>query len=340
MRYLLALFVFFFAQSAYGQGAANTEYNYDVEADMLWMKRVKVNSMGLIGYDGDFCAAKDKVVTTDTLVHDLDREYVARITLLLNPNQGNTMEARFTTPTEFVSDIVRESYGQTQLDCNIALGYFLNANTDNPLPTPVIDFENSDYVDANKAHLHYQSTMYNMELNYWTHATPPRVNYFSVSYALGLRYLSLKEIFRETFYKTASSSFFSVETTSRMWGAQASGAFEINPYSFMTWGIRTTAGILGSNLSRMNHVTDHNGETNLKRRSAHELYHGYLGELELYLKGYFLKRFNWRLGVDGIWLRGAALAPNNINLTEKFTPIKKNENIFFTSWTVGLGLDF
>ncbi|MCF7806796.1 MAG: hypothetical protein K9M07_02220 [Simkaniaceae bacterium] len=318
----------------------NTEFYYDIEGEMLWMKRSKLNTVSLVDYDGYFGEIGTKQVGTQTLVHDLDKQFVGRITAIIKPNQKNLMEGRFTTPAHFVSDVYIEDNQETNIDANIALGYYLNANTSNPLPTPLIDFDNTDYVDANKAHLHYETNMYTMEGNYWTYVTPPRINYFAVAYGFGLRFINVHEIFRETFYQTQASSFFRVQTDNQMWGAQVLGRLEVNPYSFMTWGIRATGAVLGNNISMVNHVTDHNGTTDLKYQSLHELYYGYLGEVETYLTGYFLKRFNWRLGLDGILLRGAALAPPNINLTTKITPIDKDVNIIFLSWTVGLGWDF
>ncbi|MDN3504058.1 MAG: hypothetical protein P0S95_00600 [Rhabdochlamydiaceae bacterium] len=323
----------------FGNNPPATEFDYHFSADLMWMKRVKLGDASLLNYDGTFTST-GKIIGNETLVHGLDREFGTRLSLLMQPSQAMTMEGRAILPIQFVSDIVRESYEKTNVDIDLALGYGLNADDSNPLPTPVIDFQDSDYTVADKGHIHYQTTFWDVEANYWTHVTPPRVNYFSASYAFGLRYLNLQEIFRETLHKGLAASYFRVETRNNMYGGQVSARLEVNPYSFITWGIRGCAGLLGNNVARENHVTDHNGVTDLIKRSDHHFMHGYIGEAEFYVQGYFLRRFNWYLGFDGIWLRGAALAPDNINLTEKITLIFNQENIFLNSWAGGLALSF
>lgn len=331
---------FLMSISVYASYQPPTEFNYHFEGDIMWMRRARLNSIGLIDYDGDFCTDGVNTVGTGTLVHGLDKAFAARLSFLMQPNQNVTMEGRAILPVEFVSDIYRASEGETNVNCTLAEGSYLNVDDDSPLPTSVINSDDSDYVEADKAHAHYQTSFWDIEANYWVHLSPERVNYFSVGWACGLRYLSLQEVFRETFYKDLDASFFRVQTGNDMWGGQAIGKFEVNPYSFLTWGLRFGAGVFANHIKLINHVTDHNAQTNLILRSEHELYQAYLGEGEVYIKGYFLSRLNWYIGFDGLWLRGAALAPNNINLTEKITPINKNENIFINSWIVGLAFSF
>jgi hypothetical protein len=125
-----------------------------------------------------------------------------------------------------------------------------------------------------------------------------------------------------------------------MWGLQGLGYFEMNPYKWLTWGIQLKGGWLGVNLGRQTQMWDNNSTTLLTNRSTHSVNHGWLAEGAIYLKGYFMRNFNWTLVGDGLWIRGAALATNNINLTQKVMPIRTNQNIIFASWGAGLGVDF
>ena len=315
------------------------DYTYHIEGDLYWMKRVKGTGLNVIDYNGPFCDAPNSI-NVNSLVVDMNRQFVGVITVLVKPNNLNTLEAIATTPANFMAEKEAAADDLVNVNCDIALGYFLNANDANPLGTPLIDFSNSDYISADKAKGQYYSTMFTDQLNFWWHVTPERVNYFSVGFAFGLRYLNLNETYKETFYKNTSHSFFNVHCTSDMWGLQGLGVFEVNPYDWLTWGLRFTGGWLGVNLGRNMQVRDYNNAVFLTNRSAHAVNHGWLAEGQIYMNGYFMKRFSWKLAVDGLWVRGAALATNNINLTEKVVPIRTNQNIIFASWVAGLGFDF
>jgi hypothetical protein len=331
------LFLICFLFSAlYGGRVENT---FHIEGDVYWMKRVKGTTLDVIDYGGTFCDS-DQSINVNNIMTDMNRQFVGVITAFVRPNTLNTLEAIATTPANFMGEKSAAANDAVNVNCDIAYGYFLNANDANPLATPLIDFSNTDYTSADKAKGQYYSTMFTDQLNFWWHLTPQRINYFSVGFAFGLRYLNLNETYKETFYKNTSSSFFNVHCTSNMWGIQGLGYFEMNPYKWLTWGIQIKGAWLGVNLGRQTQMWDNNSTTLLTNRSTHSVNHGWLGEGTIYLKGYFMKCFNWTLVGDGLWLRGAALATNNINLTQKVMPIRTNQNIIFASWGAGLGVDF
>lgn len=306
------------------------------------MKRVKGTPVGVIGYGGGTFGESVNTLDASTLVSDMNRQLVGVFTVLMRPNTLNTLEGRFTTPANFTAEEEFAFDGGINITGSTALGLYLNANSDNPLPSPLIsNFNNTDYTDADKAKGRYDSSMFTDELNFFWHMTPEKVNFFSAGFAFGLRYLSLNETYKETFYKDISSSYYKVHCTSNMWGLQGIGLFEMNPYHWLTWGIRLTGGWLGVNLGRNMYMNDHDSTVLLTNRSTHATNHGWLMQANLYIQGSFMRgRFSWRLGVDGLWLRGAALATNNINLTQKIKEIQTNESIIFASWIAGVGVDF
>ena len=320
----------------WGDIEPSSEFNYTLGAELLYMKRSKLQDIPVMQYDGTFGQSDGKVVYLHEVEHELDKEFVPQLTLEIQPNQRHTMEARAQLPARFNSNIEKSVEGKTNVGATIAYGTNLGANENAHL----LDFETTNYVAADKGNVHYTTTMYDLELNYWTYATPPRVNYFSVGYGFGLRYMDQVETFRESFTKGSSLSDFRVDTKNHMFGLQAMGKLEVNPYPFLTWGIRAQVEFFGNAMKVINDVRDYDNTVSLKYRSQRDLYYGYLGELDLYIIGHFLSRFHWKLGFQGLWIKGVALAPSNINLTKKPTDIMLNKNIYYTSWTAGLGFSF
>jgi hypothetical protein len=209
-----------------------------------------------------------------------------------------------------------------------------------PAYNTIINIYDSDYIDADRAKAHYDSRFFTVEGNYWTHWSPRWYNYFSSSFAWGLRYIRFDEMFKTTFYKGSDTSYFYTDTKSNMYGLQAAIDLHIHPYHWLDWGIRLTGGVLASNLALESEVNDYNASVLLTRYTKHDIYYGFLGEIELFIQGRFFRRFYWDLGFDGILIHGGLQAPENVNFTTKDMDLMRNTSTIFQSWYAGLGVDF
>lgn len=202
-----------------------------------------------------------------------------------------------------------------------------------------------DYHDANKMKGVCDTRFWSAEANYWHHVTPRRVNYFSVSWVFGLRYINFNEHFNLLSQTTSSASHYKIETNNRMGGPQLGGDFEGNLGCNFTWGIVAKTGALVNFAENKTRFKDNNNTITLKSYNPSDFNVTFLGEIAPFILFNLSKKVLFKASYELTYLSNVALAMNQITYREDdITDLRNHVNIggFFMYYGayVGFGFDF
>jgi len=165
------------------------------------------------------------------------------------------------------------------------------------------------FVDAETVVARYRSWMQNAELNYWIHVTPQYVNYFSFSWDLGLRFISLEEHFSLEFIRPIAEARYSVKTDNYLYGAQVGAVLEINPNSCWTWSFMAKTAAFANKVKGKISITDPLDEDAPPDQSKSKLFSTGLVEGYAQLAYHISSFLSLHVGYQGFLLFGLALAP-------------------------------
>lgn len=101
----------------------------------------------------------------------------------------------------------------------------------------------NDFNGADTGNAEYSSEFQNCELNYFRYSTPPRMDYFSTAYLLGLRYMSLRESLDVSFTKVENRSSYKVHVMNHIPAVQVGGLFAWNPTKTISWDLIGMVGV-------------------------------------------------------------------------------------------------
>ncbi len=357
---LILILPFVFSE---GFAALEPEYPFNLDVEALWVNRARTPSIGLVDYNDSFCSCEcgGQDYSSKTLISDLDRSLAARITFNARNKFKSTLEVRGTTPFDFQSTKNINSPGSANVGCDLAYGYYYVTINSTPyipifnvnqymkiedvlingvLVSEVVPYYQTDYIEADRIKVDYKNSYFTVEANSWNHMSPRWANYFSSSYGFGLRYFSILDFFKETFFKETNISFFDSHTKNRFFGAQILLDLHIHPYRWLDWGIRMDGGMFASYVRLNFQANDLNGESLLARFSKHRIDYGFFGDLEIFLAMKFLERGYILFNFGGTLIHGIAQAIANINLTTNDFRLHTNGNVVYQFWSIGTGFDF
>ena len=207
-----------------------------------------------------------------------------------------------------------------------------------------------DYCYADSMKGSCNSYYWSGELNYNYHVTPQRVDYFSVSWIAGFRYVNLREYFHLTAYNsncdgaTSSSSYY-IKTNNRMSGVQLGGFLEGNLGYNFTYGVSAIMGAL-VDFDQFNAVfKDVDNTVVLRRNNPSDFNLSFLGELAPYAYFNLSKSVLFKASYIVTYLNNVALAMNQVTFLENqpsnIMNQKRKEGAFmFHGVIIGLGFDF
>lgn len=198
----------------------------------------------------------------------------------------------------------------------------VSANNDLYFPFSNRSFSN-DFNNASRARETYTSQFDNAELNWWHYFTPRRVNYFSFSTILGLRYFKLDETFKLSMTRGANTSSYDVDAVNKLWGGHAGFSLQWNPTCNLSWEMIPRVGAFFNKLSQNTHVRDQNNTSTLAKYTRDGVYATFLGDFVF--KGTYQLgcHFNLHVGYELLYLDGVGVAPDQITFTTDPTLDKK-----------------
>jgi hypothetical protein len=170
-----------------------------------------------------------------------------------------------------------------------------------------------DFQGADAAHAEYVSHFWSVEANYWRHMTPRRVDYFSLSWLLGLRYMDLHESFELAFHKGANKSDYDIHTKNHLFGVQAGLDLQMNPTRRLSWELSAKVGALADWAKQDTFLGDQNNTRVLRDYDATQWHATFLADCFASVAYQCTSYLNVHLGYQMIYLTGLALAPEQID---------------------------
>lgn len=197
------------------------------------------------------------------------------------------------------------------------------------------------FFDANTVVAKYSSSLQNGELNYWIHVTPQYVDYFSFSWDMGLRYISLQEHFSLRFIQPTAEAHYAVKTNNHLYGVQLGAVLEINPTDYWTWTFLVKTAAFANKANDHVLITDPTDANAPPNKSKHKLVPTGLVEGYLQLAFHPFSFLSFHVGYDGFLLFGVALAPEQRALsTSRSIGLRANGQIIVNGFYTGLTLRY
>lgn len=189
-----------------------------------------------------------------------------------------------------------------------------NGNLQFPFHQPSQDI---DYHLANLVQARYKTWFQNGEFTYWYHVTPQRVNYFSFSWDIGLRFIYLPEKFDMGFTRQTNFSTYSIDTYNTLYGVQLGAMLEMNPSRCWTWTfIIKGAGFLNVAKNELL-IKDENNTIIYRDYTKRTWTDSYLIEGFGQLAYHFNRFFSVHFAYQGFLLTGVALAPDQRDVSRR-----------------------
>lgn len=287
MRYKTAVSFALVSSSLAASEDWGLNHHWALTGDVVFMKREELHGHEVA--ERVESSGTHHVLSTKNPLHDFEYEPGLRLDLAYTPDSDRTIDANFLYITEWSGDSERHAHGSLQYP-------FHNTSFTH------------DYVNADKAEAKYHSRFYSAELNYWRHITPRRVDIFSGSWMVGLRYLYLGERCSVEFMKALDKSHYRVRTRNLMGGPQIGGCLEWNPTEHLTWIFDAKFAPLFNRAQQKTFLGDLNDTVVIRNFTKRTNDATFLADLALAVHFQPTSHFNMHLGYQLIYLAGLALA--------------------------------
>jgi hypothetical protein len=199
----------------------------------------------------------------------------------------------------------------------------------------------TDYNTASFVEAKYTSQFQNGEFNYWGHLTPRRINYFSVSWILGGRFIYLKEELNIAYTSGTDISDYRIKTVNLLYGAQGGIVVEVNPGPRWTWTVQMKGAAFLNDASNHVFLGDQNNTLVLRDFTKKRWQGSYVLEGIGSLTYQWAEHLNIHINYQGTLATGFALAPKQL---EKDTGRKRNinvsSNVVLDGFSAGLTFSF
>lgn len=204
------------------------------------------------------------------------------------------------------------------------------------------------YADSMKASC--DSYYWSSEVNYIYHVTPQRVDFFSVSWLFGFRYINFKENFRLKANTAScgdlmSSSAYTIKAKNRIGGVQLGGILEGNLGYNFTYGVPAKMGAMVDFDQYNATFKDFNNTVTLRSNNPSDFNMTFLGEIAPFVLFNLSKNVLFKASYELVYLNNVTLAMNQITFVENqpfntLNQIRKEGAFMFYGFYIGLGFDF
>lgn len=204
---------------------------------------------------------------------------------------------------------------------------------------PSYDYE---FSDASAARAKYHSSFWDIELNYWHHFTPRRVDYFALSGIIGLRYFHWDESFKLEMIRPPDESSYDIRTHNHIFSVQLGLDFEWNPTRYMSWDLIAKFGGMADHADQRTFLGEFDNTVALRDYLRRKWQIGFFGDLAAQLAFQFKEHFNIHFGYEILLFSGVALAPDQIvkKTSHEEKVIKTNGSAYIHGLYAGLTVAF
>lgn len=299
-----------------GVSEGRHHHYFAVEGDYVLLRRANSHGKTLVVTPGGSAA-----ITSGNLIHKMTFEPGFSAALKAFYGVHSTWELRYMGRFRWEG---RKTVMSTQ--------DFSLPNNDNP------DGINSALLTSARAV--YDSDMYTGEINYWRHASPRYIDFFSVSWLMGLRFFNIKEKINVLFGIGQRGLLYQVNTKSRSLGPQAGFSLEYNPYRFFTWGGVIKVGALfnrGRQTTGLFGATRNNAFLDQAVSGSNFAYTAQVyGFTEWRPTKFFTITFNYQV----LYVGAVIVADSQLFFQEGGIKLSSNGNIIYHGATAGIQFNF
>lgn len=313
--------------------------------DFVYMKRTSLHNHSLVKNPNkkqDPCkkCPNHTVIGTEDLIHDFDFEPGYRVAMIYTPSARNSIEANFMDLQTWHGD--KSAHGNQDLSFPFShAGY------------------SSDFTNADKAHAEYESSFWDVELNYWRHFSAWPINYvdttgkndsekedsfqFTLSGVAGFRYFHLDESFKLSMENPPDKSKYTIHTWNKAYGAQVGLDFQMIPMPWLCWDLFAKVGIFGNDTKQKQFLGDLDDAITLRHSKDHDWQCGFFTDVAASIEFRIPKSFSIHGGYQAIFMTGLSLAPEQVSHGTDSDAGKKdrvNGNAIIHGLFVGLSLSF
>jgi hypothetical protein len=289
--------------------------HWNLTADFVYMRRWRVHNRKVVEQTTPGFLTSTTLIETRDLVHRFDFEPGVSVALMFTPSKERSFEATYLDLRRWQD--TRVKHGPGNLD----------------FPFQDLSFTH-DFVMADRAEAKYRTRVDTAELNYWSHTTPRRADYFSVSGILGLRYAELNEKFALNFTRGSNQSSYDIHTKNHLYGGQIGGNFQINPMRLWSWDFTVKGGAFANRASQKTFLGDFNNTVELRDYKKSEWRLTYIAQAVISLTCQFWSHLNAHVGYQMLYFSDVALAPDQIE--KKTTTTRKKLNVYGQAMIYGL----
>ncbi|MBI2743125.1 MAG: hypothetical protein HYX48_04330 [Chlamydiales bacterium] len=270
-------------------------YHWSLLTEFVYMQRSELHSHSIVDKytPNQSCPCDERsVMNTKDLLHDFDFEPGFRVGLSYQPDDRWTLEGNYLYLNEWEGDDTHHGNGTLSFPSYLGVDGF-NA--------------------ADRAEGNYRSRFWNAELNIWTHVTPRKVDAYSYSWVVGLRYINLREIFDIAFFTDfflgEDKSIYSSHVHNHLGGPQIGGCLEWNATHQLTWMFSAKFGPMADRVWQKTYVAADNNTNVLRNFTKHSWTAAFLADVAASAHFQVTSHFNVHAGYEMIYLTGVALAP-------------------------------
>ncbi len=316
------------------------EFCYTFTAEAVYLKRVKLENQclaevspeiinlpdgGIIPLTTVQCAnpVGSCLLDTDDLMKEMGYQPGMRLALTITEGMEHSVEVRYLGLLFWK--------GENKATCPGGVSFPFKKE-------PQEDIDN--YLGADQMKGIYRSHLLSVDLNYFKHMTPQRIQYFSFAWTLGLRYLQINETLKLQFKKDEFVSNWKVQTENVMFGAQAGFDFDMNPTCNFTWGLLARGGAFGNNAEQKTLMKDFDNIEVIRDYNPCGLHYCFLFELAPYISFILGNHSYLRFSYELLYLTDLALAPKQLGYSHSGDSLRHHGEALYHGAYLGLGFVF
>ncbi len=272
--------------------------HWELLGDFVFMRRSDIHHKSLVKdkkKKQNSCDCPDHtVIDTGDLVNDFDFEpgYRVGLTYIVDPRMGFEWNFLYLQPW----------HGNKKVHGNESLNF----------PFSHADYT-TDFHNADQAQAEYESHFWDLEFNYWCYFTPRRVDYFSLSGLIGLRYFHWDEKFGLKMLRPPDRSSYDVHTQNRIFGAQVGLDFQMNPVHWLSWEFFAKVGGMADASEQRTFLGDLDNDVTLHHFKKQTRQVGIYTDVAAEFAIHCNRHLDFRAGYQMMFFSGLTLAPEQIS---------------------------
>jgi hypothetical protein len=282
--------------------SANDRYSlnnhWELLGDFVYMRRADIHKKKLVKDGNKFqCHGQCPdftVINTANLVNNFDFEPGYRVGLTW------TADARMGFEWNFL--YIQPWHAEKKVYGNRSLSFpFSHASY------------TQDFQGASEAIAKYNSHFWDLEFDYWCYMSPPRIDYFSMSGLVGLRYFHWDEGFKLQMFNPPDKSDYNIHTQNRVFGVQFGLDIQWNPDHWISWEFCAKVGGMIDHSEQKTFLGDLNNKVTLRDFDKQKREMGIFTDVAAEFAFHCNSHLNFHFGYQMMFFSGLTLAPEQIS---------------------------